>query len=129
MVRTHLTGSGIFVIFALRNLQFLLRSGQCNDYALVSLTQNISFSLENNRFECIIFIHLKYAFDSLDDDILLSELEQYGIRGSSHTGFKSHLQNRKQFVSVNGRSSSVCNTTRDVPQRLVLGPLPLLRYK
>ena len=111
------------------NLQFGFRSGHSTDHALVSLTESIRSSLDNNRFGCGIFIDLQKAFDTVNHDILLSKLEEhYGIRGSAQTWFKSYLNDRKQFVSVNGHSSSLCKISCGVPQGSVLGPLLFLIY-
>ena len=103
------------------NLQFGFRSGHSTDHALVILTENIKSSLDSNRFGCGIFIDLQKAFDTVNHDILLRKLEHYGIRGNSLYWFKSYLKDRKQFVSVNGHSSSICNITCGVPQGSVLG--------
>ena len=110
------------------NLQFGFRSGHSTDHALVSLTESIRSSLDNNRFGCGIFIVRQKAFDTVNHDILLSKLEHYGIRGSAQTWFKSYLNDQKQFVSVNGHSSSICKISCGVPQGSVLGPLLFLIY-
>ena len=39
-------------------------------------------------------------------DILLTKLEHYGVRGLANDCFKSHLSDRKQFVSINGHYST-----------------------
>ena len=113
---------------SLFNLQFGFHSGHSTDHALVSLIDNIKSSLDNNRFGCGIFIDLQKAFDTVNHDIFLSKLEHYGIRGSSLTWFKSYLNDRKQFVSVNGYSSSICNITCGIIQGSVLGSLLFLIY-
>ena len=111
-------------------MRFGFRSGHSTDHALVSLTESIKLSLDNNRLACGIFIDLQkaFAFDTVNHDILLKKLEQYGIRGTALSWFKSYLSDRKQFVSVNGISSLTSGITCGVPQGSVLGPLSFLIY-
>ena len=52
-------------------MQFGLRSGHPTDHALVSLTESIRSSLDNNRVALGIFIDLQKAFDTVTHDILL----------------------------------------------------------
>ena len=109
-------------------MQFGFRTGHSTDHALISLTETIKSSLDKNRFGSGIFIDLQKAFDTVNHDILLKKLEHYGIRGTALSWFQSYLSNRKQFVSINGHSSSLTNITCGVPQGSVLGPLLFLIY-
>ena len=65
------------------------------------------------------------AFDTVDRTILVSRLaNRFGIRDTALNWFRSYLQLRKQFVSVNGIDLSALKDLQyGVPQGSVLGPL------
>ena len=75
-----------------------------------------------------IFLDLSKAFDTLDHDILIYKLHQYGIRGIVLELFKSYLQNRHQFVALNGFKSENKILKCGVPQGSILGPLLFILY-
>ena len=109
-------------------LQFGFRENHSTNHALLSLTENIRETLDNNKFACGIFIDLQKAFDTVDHNILLHKLNHYGIRGISNNWFRSYLNNRQQFVSINGFESDKRSMDFGVPQGSVLGPLLFLIY-
>ena len=74
-------------------------------------------------FVCRVFADLQEAFDTVDHDILLHKLSDYGIRDIANCWFSSYLSNRKQFVTINGFDSAIQNFQYWVPQGSVLGPL------
>ena len=74
-----------------------------------------------------VFIDLQKAFDSVNHQIC-DKLAYYGFRGKSLHLIQPFLNNRKQFVSINGFESSKLNITCGVPQGSTLGPLVFLIY-
>ena len=113
---------------ALYSLQFGFQEIHSIDYALVSLTEAVRYTLDNKRFGCGIFIDLQKAFDTVNHKMLLLKLEHYGIRGCVLEWFRSFLSERKQYVSVNGSNSNLLSITCGAPQGSVLGPLLFLIY-
>ena len=66
--------------------------------------------------------------DTVNHDILLCKLSNYGIRGVVYQWFKNYLSDRKQFITVVGVSSEIGSISMGVPQGSVLGPLLFLLY-
>ena len=55
-------------------MQFGFREKHSTAHALISLTEKIRNALDNNNFVCGIFIDLKKAFDTVNHEILLSNI-------------------------------------------------------
>ncbi len=92
-------------------------------HALISITDKIKEALDNGDFACGVFVDLQKVFDTVNHDILLKKMENYGIRGSTLKWFQSYLYNRFQNVSILGFDSKLLEIKHGVPQGSVLGPL------
>ena len=85
-------------------------------------------ALEKKEITIGLFLDLSKAFDSLDHHILLDKLYCYGMRGIVYKWFQSYLDNRKQYVSINGYTSNQKTIKCGVPQGSILGPLLFILY-
>ena len=50
--------------------------------------------------KCAQFLKIYKVFDTINHEILLKKLNQYGIRSKENDWFGSFLTNRKQYTSI-----------------------------
>lgn len=112
----------------LNDSQFGFRHCRGTTQALLRHTGFIYKELDMSNIVFSMYLDFSKAFDSVNHDILLSKLEFYGVRGLSLQWFKSYLSNRKQYVYVNDRRSSISEVQYSVPQGSNLGPLLFLVF-
>ena len=96
--------------------------------AILEFVNNIYEGFESNEYTIGIFLDLKKAFDTVNHQILIDKLNFYGIRGIPLAWLTSCLDNRQQYVMVNGHVSSNNTVVCGVPQGFILGPLLFLLY-
>ena len=95
---------------------------------MLEVTNDWAYNTDKGSVNAVVFLDLIKAFDTVDHDILLSKLYEYGVRGTSHYWFRSYLDNRKQKCFVNGSLSNSQSLTCGIPQGTILGPLLFLIY-
>ena len=66
------------------NIQFGFRQQRSTSHALINLTENIGKALDDGNIDCAVFVDLQKVFDTVDHQILLAQLNHYGIRGVSN---------------------------------------------
>ena len=62
---------------------------------LLNCTNDWYVNIDRGKFTAMIFIDLKKAFDTVDHQILLNKMRNYGIDGLEHQWFSSYLDNRR----------------------------------
>ena len=102
--------------------QFGFKKNISTTCAIFSFVYDVLETFNKKFFTVALFLDLRKAFDSVNVDLLCLKLNMYGFRGFSIEFLRSYLNNRKQFVYVNGKSSRVDSINIGVPQRSVLGP-------
>ena len=75
-----------------------------------------------------LFEDLQKAFDTVDNEILLSKLDHHGIWSISNNWFKSYLSNHRHVVFINGYDSELAEINCSVLQGSCLGSLLFLLY-
>ena len=113
---------------SLYEMQYGFRAGRSCEHALLKAQSLLLESLNKNQISLLLFIDFSKAFDMVEHQILLKKLYHYGIRGTALNWLRSYLDNREQFVSVNGKDSSIKQIKYGVPQGSILGPLLFVIY-
>jgi len=104
--------------------QFGFRKNYSTSLALIEAVDSIVKYLDDSDTVLeFIWIYRKKASDTVNHEILLAKMKNYGIRGVMYKWFASYLRNRKQFTAIGNNSSEVNETKCGVPQGSVLGPL------
>ena len=96
--------------------------------ALLEMTNEWLWNIDNKHLNGVIFLDLKKAFDTMDHAILLGKLQLHGVDCLSLKWFRSYLSDRKQQTFIGGAQSDFCNVTCGIPQGSILGPLLFTIY-
>lgn len=108
--------------------QFGFRTQHSTGHAIHYSVNIVKEALHNKNNVLGIFIDLSKAFDTLNHDLLLKKLDNYGIRGVANKLVHSYLSDREQYVCFQNNDSDRESIVYGVPQGSVLGPLLFLIY-
>ena len=107
----------------LSNAQSGFRSNHSTSTTLHDVQDYILNNMDDGYATGVIFLDLKKAFDTVNHDILIKKLKNYGIDNNELLWFESYLNNRSQVVNVNSTLSDFQPVNIGIPQGSILGPL------
>ena len=125
--------SASFMVFLVKTgllyeLQSAFRAGHSNESALISLTDQILFNLDEDKLSGMVFVDFIKAFNVVDHQLLFTKLRLDRVSDPSLSWFESYLSGRQQFVSIDGQRSDSLLIKQGVPQGSVLGPALFLLF-
>ena len=108
--------------------QYGFRSRKSCAQAITKITDYMRRELDQKSSGQVCFIDLQKAFDSLNHEILLEKLKNYGYRGPIHNILADYLSQRFQYVSIRKTNSPLREIRTGVPQGSIPGPFLFLVY-
>lgn len=105
------------------NYQSAYRKFYSCETALIKLSNDILWNMDNQQVTSLAAIDLSAAFDTVDHSVLINVMStNFGISGKCLHWFSSYLSPRDLKVNVNREYSSSKDLTFSVPQGSVAGP-------
>ena len=113
--------------------QYGFRNKRSCEQAITELLGHILQAKESNHHCASVFLDLSKAFDTLNHEVLLRKLDQYGIQGITNEWFKSYLSNRSLRTKINIASNQIVysekfNITYGTAQGSCLGTLLFILF-
>ena len=108
--------------------QYGFKKKHSTSLALIDIIDKMKFFLAKKDYALGILLGITKAFGSINHDILITKLENYGFRGHSSVFLISYLSGRTQFTSLQSCTSDMRTISHGVPQGSILGPLLFLLY-
>lgn len=95
---------------------------------IVSVIHDFANAINNRKQIDAIFFNLSKAFDRVPHSLLIRKMQRVGIAPRLVDWISAYLENRTQFVEINGCQSQNLDVLSGVPQGSVLGPLLFVIY-
>lgn len=118
-INAHLNRNSLLMI-----TQSGFRKHHSTESTLLKITDDLRIAMDNKSVAALVLLDFSKAFDCVHHKLLLHKLgTKFKFSSSAINLMGSYLNGRKQCVSVEGFTSSLCDVLMGVPQGSVLGPL------
>ena len=106
----------------LASTQSGFRPGHSTATLLLKMKDEIHKSMNRSEVTLAALADFSKAFDTVNHDILLRKLEFLNFSKNAFLLIQSYLKDRKQFVQINDKKSTLKAISYGVPQGSILGP-------
>ena len=103
--------------------QSAYRENHLTEIALFKVNNDLIQNRLNSHPTILLLLDLSAAFDTIDQNLLLNDLEFYGCSTNSIALMRSYLFQRSQKIVINGCLSDAMPLKYGVPQGSKFGPL------
>ena len=104
-------------------LQCSFRKGFSAEQCLIYTIEKWRKYLDTGGHGSALLTDLSKAFDCIDHQLLIANVNEHGVDTNSLYFLASYLEKRKQRTKVNGSYSNSDDNFNGVPQGFILGPL------
>ena len=89
----------------------------------MKLRDDIRKAMKSSEVTLAVLVDFSRAFDTICHNLMIKKLHQLGFSKNFLWWTFSYLENRKQYVQIDNKSSSIEEVKFGVPQGTILGPM------
>ena len=104
------------------------RKGKSTGSAMAKLLDDVASSLNESKICLAAYLDVQKAFDTVNNNILLTKLRASGIGDNLCSLLQNYLSNRKQKTKLHNTVSDTKNIRIGVPQGSIIGPIMFIIY-
>jgi hypothetical protein len=113
---------------AIPKFQSAYQKHHSTETALCRIYNDLVQNVCDGYSSVMVMLDLSAAFDTIDQDLLLNDLNNTGVSGAAIALLRSYLNGRSQSIIIGQSQSEPLNLLYGVPQGSVLGPILFIMY-